>query len=217
MTPGGSVLVGMAAGALSVCGYVFVTPALDRLLDLKDICGVHNLSGMPAVLGGLVAGFASLTQSSGYLNYDLGITQLGYQIAAMGATLAIAVTGGAIVGFLLSLPYGGPSLTPTEMFDDAAFWLGVDVEATAAPSKAPLEPKASVQARSTHSPSPVQSSFTAVMMAASPRETSPSAGGSVVVRRLGGSASPCKDGDVDLLSVLHKNHDRHHERHHHGL
>jgi len=158
MTPGGSVLVGTAAGALSVCGYVFITPALDRLLDLGDTCGIHNLHGMPAILGGLVAGLASLGQSSGYLNYDTGSMQLGYQIAAMVSTVAIGVSGGLIVGFLMSLPYRGPSLTPTEMFDDGVFWHGMDVEA-AAPTAPLFELNASVYARNNNAPESVRSAF----------------------------------------------------------
>lgn len=158
MTPGGAVVVGTVAGALSVCGYVFITPALDRLLGLGDTCGIHNLHGMPAILGGLVAGLASLGQSSDYLNYPSGSTQLGYQIAAMVATLAIGVAGGLIVGFLMSLPLCGPSLTPTEMFDDGVFWHGMDVEA-ADPNAPIFDPNASVYARNNSTPESVRGAF----------------------------------------------------------
>ena len=121
MTPGGAMLVGTAAGVLSVCGYVYATPFLDRLLGLGDTCGIHNLHGMPAILGGLVAGLASLGQSTDYLNYESGRLQLGWQVVAMVVTMAIAIAGGLIVGFLMSLPYPDPSLVPTEMFDDGAW------------------------------------------------------------------------------------------------
>ena len=40
-------------GGLSVFGYVFVTPFLDNR-GIHDTCGVHNLHGMPGVMGGIV-------------------------------------------------------------------------------------------------------------------------------------------------------------------
>ena len=94
MTPGGAVLVGTVAGVLSVCGYAYTTPYLDGLIGLGDTCGIHNLHGMPAILGGLVAGLAALGQDSSYLNYSTGGMQLGYQVVAIVVTMAIAIAGG---------------------------------------------------------------------------------------------------------------------------
>ena len=46
----------------------------------------------------------------------------GYQVVAMVVTMAIAISGGLTVGFLMSLPFpGGPSLVPNEMFDDGVW------------------------------------------------------------------------------------------------
>ena len=42
LTPGGALVVGTAAGVLSVCGYVYVTPYLDRLIGLGDTCGINK-------------------------------------------------------------------------------------------------------------------------------------------------------------------------------
>lgn len=47
--------IGALAGALSVVGYVIVQPKLDKFLKITDTCGVHNLHGMPGLLGGLIA------------------------------------------------------------------------------------------------------------------------------------------------------------------
>lgn len=55
VTPGGALAVGVAAGLLSVAGYARLSPRLEAGLGLHDTCGVHNLHGMPGVLGGLVA------------------------------------------------------------------------------------------------------------------------------------------------------------------
>ncbi len=93
MTPGGALAVGSAAGLLSVCGYVFTTPFLDRLIGLGDTCGIHNLHGMPAIMGGLVAGLAALGQNSDYLMYATGREQLGWQVVAVIVTMAIGLSG----------------------------------------------------------------------------------------------------------------------------
>jgi ammonium transporter Rh len=46
--------IGLLAGALCVIGYVFIQPALEMRLKIIDTCGVHNLHGMPGLLGGLI-------------------------------------------------------------------------------------------------------------------------------------------------------------------
>ena len=107
MTPGGAIVVGTAAGVLSVCGYAYTTPYLDGLIGLGDTCGIHNLHGMPAILGGLVAGLAALGQDSSYLNYSTGGMQLGYQVVAIVVTMAIAIGGEWIAtGYTLSFMCG---------------------------------------------------------------------------------------------------------------
>ena len=40
---------------MSVIGYVFIQPALESRFKLVDTCGVHNLHGMPGLLGAFVA------------------------------------------------------------------------------------------------------------------------------------------------------------------
>ena len=50
----GALLVGVAAGIISVVGFAFLTPLLERSIGLGDTCGVHNLHGIPGILGGLV-------------------------------------------------------------------------------------------------------------------------------------------------------------------
>jgi len=46
--------IGLLAGAVCVLGYVFVQPALEARLKVVDTCGVHNLHGMPGLLGGVI-------------------------------------------------------------------------------------------------------------------------------------------------------------------
>ncbi|XP_043513215.1 ammonium transporter Rh type A isoform X2 [Frieseomelitta varia] len=61
--PVGALVVGALAGLLSVLGYKYLTPLIQKRLRIHDTCGVHNLHGMPGVLGGifgaLMAGLAN--------------------------------------------------------------------------------------------------------------------------------------------------------------
>ncbi|HEX3047844.1 MAG TPA: ammonium transporter [Bacillota bacterium] len=49
--------IGLLAGALCVIGYVVIQPKLQAGLKFIDTCGVHNLHGMPGLLGGIIAIF----------------------------------------------------------------------------------------------------------------------------------------------------------------
>lgn len=125
ITPGGALLTGVAAGVLSVLGYEYLTPFLDRTIGLGDTCGIHNLHGMPSILGVFVSAFAALGQEQGYLLQSSGGKQFAYQIIAMVVTMAIAITWGLIIGWLATLfnPTNAPQLLPVELFDDGAWWV----------------------------------------------------------------------------------------------
>ncbi|HEX2947650.1 MAG TPA: ammonium transporter [Clostridia bacterium] len=49
--------IGALAGALCVLGYVVIQPRLQKILKNVDTCGVHNLHGMPGLLGGIIVIF----------------------------------------------------------------------------------------------------------------------------------------------------------------
>ena len=51
----GALVVGLAAGAISTLGFAYLTNALEHAIGLGDTCGVHNLHGIPGILGGLVS------------------------------------------------------------------------------------------------------------------------------------------------------------------
>lgn len=86
--PTGAFMIGLLAGTLSVIGYVFIQPWLESKLKLIDTCGVHNLHGMPGLLGGLSA-----------IVVVPGIAVV--QLTGIGITLAIAITGGLIAGAII--------------------------------------------------------------------------------------------------------------------
>jgi len=51
--PFGALVIGSLAGTISTLGYVYLTPWLKSKLGLHDTCGIHNLHGMPGVMGGI--------------------------------------------------------------------------------------------------------------------------------------------------------------------
>jgi ammonium transporter Rh len=55
VSPTGAFGIGLLAGAVSVIGFVFIQPVLEKRFKIVDTCGVHNLHGMPGLLGAFVA------------------------------------------------------------------------------------------------------------------------------------------------------------------
>ena len=55
VSPLGAFGIGLLAGTLCVVGYTIIQPRLQSKFKTVDTCGVHNLHGMPGLLGGLVA------------------------------------------------------------------------------------------------------------------------------------------------------------------
>merc|ERR1712100_276962 len=64
LQPYAALLVGVIAGFLSVFGYVILQPALSKCMGLHDTCGVHNLHGMPGILGGICGAIAAAAADS---------------------------------------------------------------------------------------------------------------------------------------------------------
>merc|ERR1711994_1072361 len=102
----------MVAGVLSVCGYEFLSDWMDEKLGIADTCGVHNLHGMPGVLGGIVSAIAiAVSEGTGVYvetcedhpdddgigceGYPFGENsygqQAGMQVLAIVVTIAMAV------------------------------------------------------------------------------------------------------------------------------
>lgn len=88
-TPGYAMLIGIAAGALSVIGYSIIAPKLQKLIKGVDTCGINNLHGMPGILGGVVAVFIT--------------GKVGTQLLGIVVTLCVAFIGGRITGAVLNL------------------------------------------------------------------------------------------------------------------
>lgn len=128
IAPWGSLLIGLIAGAVSVSGYVYLSPKLEEY-GIYDTCGVNNLHGIPGIIGGL-GGFisASLADKNlygenisvifpGRSDGRTALQQGLFQLAALGTTLAISIIGGLCTGLILKL-----FSEPKEYFEDNENW-----------------------------------------------------------------------------------------------
>lgn len=124
-------IIGSTAGALSTIGFRFIKPVIQKF-RVHDTCGVNNLHGMPGVLAGLFGILLAIFPAYSLYNDNLLDTcwhgadrsylgQIGYQAAALGSTIAIAVIGGLITGAILNLPLFKDE-RPASYHDDHAHW-----------------------------------------------------------------------------------------------
>ncbi|KAK7886954.1 hypothetical protein WMY93_026575 [Mugilogobius chulae] len=134
LTPVGSMIVGFIAGIISVLGFKYLSPILEEKLKIQDTCGVHNLHGMPGVLGAIVGAVTAAVATQDV--YGEGMEDVFPQIASgdftasaqgvrqaisLAVTLGIALLGGLIVGFILKIPiFGAPS--DAICYEDSIYW-----------------------------------------------------------------------------------------------
>ncbi|XP_067840575.1 ammonium transporter Rh type A-like [Heptranchias perlo] len=130
--PYGGLLIGFIAGIISTVGFKYLTPIFASKLNIHDTCGVHNLHGMPGIIGGLAGIIGAALASKNlygnglYLTFPemktrTAIEQAGYQAAGLGVTLAVALIGGIITGFILRIPFWGQP-SDQNCFDDQIYW-----------------------------------------------------------------------------------------------
>jgi ammonium transporter Rh len=117
--PWAATVIGIFASAVSVWGYTVLMPILEKRICLFDTCGVHNLHGMPGLIGGITGAIASACVGDSVYGQNIGAVyaarmpveegglgrsageQAGIQLLALFITLAIAVTGGLFTGFVV--------------------------------------------------------------------------------------------------------------------
>ncbi|SFN22327.1 ammonium transporter [Nitrosomonas communis] len=88
VSPIGAFGIGLLAGTVSVLGYVFLLPLLESRFKIVDTCGVHNLHGMPGLLGGF---------SAFIVVPDVAIAQFN----GIAITMSLAIVGGLIAGTII--------------------------------------------------------------------------------------------------------------------
>ncbi|KAK1154663.1 ammonium transporter Rh type B-like [Acipenser oxyrinchus oxyrinchus] len=134
LTPFGSMIVGFLAGTISTLGYKYLTPILNSKLKVQDTCGIHNLHGMPGILGAIVGAVTAATATADIYGDgmedvfpdmaagDISASQQGIrQAVALAVAMAFALVGGVLVGFILKIPiFGSPP--DTICFEDQIYW-----------------------------------------------------------------------------------------------
>uniref|UniRef100_A0A667XPH0 Ammonium transporter Rh type A n=1 Tax=Myripristis murdjan TaxID=586833 RepID=A0A667XPH0_9TELE len=105
--PFGAMLIGFVAGIISTLGFKYLTPILASNLGIQDTCGVHNLHGMPGILGGL----------AGIVAVALGKKKN----CCLASSLGFALVGGAVTGLIMKLPFWGQP-PDQNCFDDSIYW-----------------------------------------------------------------------------------------------
>jgi len=138
--PWGAIVIGCIGGIVSVLGYTKLQPYLASC-GLHDTCGVHNLHGMPGVVGGICGAISAAF--AGDSSYGANIwtiyaardpagdnrsagEQAGYQFCAVVCTLAISITGGLFVGWCVNMMRQNVDAGPQNYFHDADYWEGVE-------------------------------------------------------------------------------------------
>jgi len=118
----GAVIVGCLAGIWSTYGYHKISPWLEKK-GIHDTCGIHNLHGMPGVIGGIVSLLAVPLKAADNLGPadDQAVRQLGGLLVSVAA----AVVGGLATGWVAMRVC--PRLE--NLFEDSAVWLVTEVEA----------------------------------------------------------------------------------------
>ncbi|MEI6132347.1 MAG: ammonium transporter [Bacillota bacterium] len=84
--------IGILAGTLCVIGYVIIQPRIEKALKIVDTCGVHNLHGMPGIVGGLAAIIVTPAIASAQLT-GIVITVVLAFVVGIGSGYLIRITG----------------------------------------------------------------------------------------------------------------------------
>lgn len=116
-----------------------LTPWLYEKVGLHDTCGVHNLHGLPGIIGGSIGAIAAAAANTTVYGDQLSSifpalqdgrsqsSQGGYQVLCLFCTLAISITSGLLTGLIIRSPFFmGPS--DTDCFDDEKYWHMEDSE-----------------------------------------------------------------------------------------
>eukprot|EP00055_Hartaetosiga_balthica_P000117 m.135703 g.135703 ORF g.135703 m.135703 type:complete len:449 (+) comp10150_c0_seq1:158-1504(+) len=122
--PAGALGAGMAAGFISVCGYVYVSPWLKNRFGLDDTCGVNNLHGMPGIFSAILSIIGSAwakdsvygSEFTTFFNHSPS-TQALNQLYSLLCTLGISIGAGVVGGFVVSFL---PDLQ--DLYQDKSEW-----------------------------------------------------------------------------------------------
>ncbi|NXW79997.1 RHBGB protein, partial [Hirundo rustica] len=111
VTPFGALIAGFLVGLISPLGFRFFTPVLHSKLKIQDTCGVHNVHGLPGILGALLGTLLTLMATADTYGDRLELVfplvargsrtvtdQAFIQLSALPLTLLLAALGGCLTG-----------------------------------------------------------------------------------------------------------------------
>ena len=111
--PFASLIIGSLAGSISVIGYIYITPYLEDKWKIHDTCGVHNLHGIPGLIGGLGGVITSIVVPDTLYGDNISKifpargdgrnarTQSLYQLYTLLTTVVLAIIGGLVSGKII--------------------------------------------------------------------------------------------------------------------
>jgi len=137
--PWAAILIGCIGGSISVLGYTRLQPWLQEKRIVHDTCGVHNLHGMPGVLGAICGAISAAAAGDSAYGQDISTIwaaraadgdnrsageQAAFQLLALIITLAFSILGGMLTGLVVNLMRGSVD-APLHYFHDGEYWEGV--------------------------------------------------------------------------------------------
>jgi len=135
VSAGTAMAIGAFAGVVSALGFLKLSSFLQQKIALHDTCGVHNLHGIPGVIGGIFGAISAFVADNTFDQASLQLTfpklgegrtpagQAGVQLAVLGITLVFAIVGGSVSGLVAS-QFGKLE----ELFDDRQHFAHVEFD-----------------------------------------------------------------------------------------
>ncbi|XP_025032882.1 ammonium transporter Rh type B-like, partial [Python bivittatus] len=134
LTPFGALIAGCLAGLVATLGFRFLTPILAAKLKIQDTCGIHNLHGMPGVLGALLGALVAAMATPDVYGEGMAevfplvasgqrtsVYQSLFQLLGLLVSLGMATIGGSLVGAILRMRCLG-SPPDALCFEDQIYW-----------------------------------------------------------------------------------------------
>ncbi|NWX13945.1 RHAG protein, partial [Aegotheles bennettii] len=99
MPPVAALALGSLSATACVLGFRFLTPLLARKLVLQDQCGIHNLHGLPGILGALASVVAILVapEDTSGSRFSQALCQVAGLAVAIGGSLVAGLVAGAVL------------------------------------------------------------------------------------------------------------------------